>query len=254
MEKIFLQIRERARQIVSTYPRQPFYQENDHAVQQSRNLFDKHPVIKKLIDLVEQNMANNLGHGMDHAIKVTLDAGALMFIEGTSAGYAESRIHRYVFLAQCAGLLHDVKRSQKQHAEKGAVFVKKTLDSWDSFAPEEVVCIACAIQNHEAFTKQKPSKTIENELVSNCLYDADKFRWGPDNFMYTVWDMIESAGVPFTEFVNHYPKGMLALQKIRTSFRTKTGMKFGPQFIDTGLAIGRELYEVIQREFAVPHR
>jgi len=154
----------------------------------------------------------------------------------------------------CAGLLHDIKRSQKKHAEKGAIFIQETLRSWDSFHPKEVLCIACAVKNHEAFTKQQPSKTPEDELVSNCLYDADKFRWGPDNFMYTVWDMIESAGVPFSVFVSHYPKGMMALQKIRTSFRTRTGMKYGPQFIDTGLAIGQELYEVIQRDFSFYQR
>ena len=254
MEKIFFQIRECARQIVLTYPQQVFYQENSEAVQRSRSVFDENPVIRKLQDFVGRNMTNNLGHGMDHAVKVTLDAGALMFIEGEAAGYQETSINRFVFLAQCAGLLHDIKRSQKKHAEKGAIFIQETLCSWDSFHPKEVLCIACAVKNHEAFTKQQPSKTPEDELVSNCLYDADKFRWGPDNFMYTVWDMIESAGVPFSVFVSHFPKGMMALQKIRTSFRTKTGMKYGPQFIDTGLAIGQELYAAIQRDFSFSQR
>ena len=197
-------------------------------------------------------MTDNMGHGMDHAVTVTLDAGALMIIEGMSAGYEKSHIKRMVFLVQCAGLLHDVKRSEKHHAEKGAVFVRETLGDWDFFTPSEVACIASAVQNHEAFTKQQPSRNRDARLISNCLYDADKFRWGPDNFMYTVWDMLESAGVSFPDFVRHYPKGISTLEKIRTSFRTATGKKYGPQFIDTGLAIGRELFDVIQREFSFP--
>ena len=249
MDEILLQIRARARQIVATYPQQLFYRENDQAVQQSCRAFHEDPVLQRLRTFVDQKMIDNMGHGMDHAVKVTLDAGALMIIEGGQAGYEKSHVKRAVFLVQCAGLLHDVKRSEKHHAEKGAAFVRETLGSWNSFTPSEVTCIACAIQNHEAFTKQQPSKHREDRLISNCLYDADKFRWGPDNFKYTVWDMLESAGVSFSSFVHHYPKGILALEKIRTSFRTATGRKYGPQFIDTGLAIGRELYEVIQHEF-----
>ena len=47
-----------------------------------------------------------------------------------------------------------------------------------------------------------------------------------------------------------YPQGMEGLEKIKTTFRTDTGKNYGPQFIDIGLAIGKELYEVIQSEFS----
>ena len=40
------------------------------------------------------------------------------------------------------------------------------------------------------------------------------------------------------------------LARIKTSFRTATGRKYGPQFIDLGIAIGEELYRVITAEFA----
>jgi hypothetical protein len=47
-----------------------------------------------------------------------------------------------------------------------------------------------------------------------------------------------------------YPQGMEGLEKIKTTFRTQTGKKYGPRFIDLGLAIGKKLYEVIQTEFS----
>jgi len=43
---------------------------------------------------------------------------------------------------------------------------------------------------------------------------------------------------------------MERLTKIRNTFRTDTGKKYGPQFIDIGLAIGEELFDVINTEFA----
>ena len=47
-----------------------------------------------------------------------------------------------------------------------------------------------------------------------------------------------------------YPGGMKKLTKIKNTFRTITGKKYGPQFIDIGLAVGKELFDVIQKEFA----
>jgi hypothetical protein len=236
---------------VSTFPEQPFYEDFAEEVEVSRNMFETDPIIRRLREFVDKSLENNnLGHGMDHAIKVTLDAGTLMVIEGELAGYMEENKRRSVFLAQCAGLLHDIKRSQKGHAEKGADYARKMLGSWKSFKPDEVICIAGAIQNHEAFKPQQPCESPEGALISDCLYDADKFRWGPDNFTHTVWDMIEFADIPLSIFISHFPRGIATLKKIKTSFRTKTGMKYGPQFIDTGLAIGERLYRVIQEEFA----
>jgi hypothetical protein len=47
-----------------------------------------------------------------------------------------------------------------------------------------------------------------------------------------------------------YPQGMEGLEKIKTTFRTRTGKRYGPRFIDLGLAIGEKLYGVIQGEFS----
>ena len=87
-------------------------------------------------------------------------------------------------------------------------------------------------------------------LVSDCLYDADKFRWGPDNFSDTLWEMVSFMNPPLSVFVSRYPSGMETLFKIRSTFRSRTGKKYGPQFIDLGLAVGNELYKVIMHHYS----
>ncbi len=250
MTEIFIQIRARARQIASRFPVQNFYKDFADANALSKQSFETHPVIRELHKFVMNNIGDNLGHGLDHAIKVTLDAGALMGIEGIKRGYSHEVANHQILLVQCAGLLHDFKRKQKKHAEAGAKFAREYLNNHPSFNSDEADDIANAIRNHEAFASTIKIDRPEGALISDCLYDADKFRWGPDNFTHTVWDMIAFSRVSLSKFITYYPIGISGIVKIKNTFRTKTGMKYGPQFIDTGLAIGEELYKVIKTEFS----
>jgi hypothetical protein len=250
MDEIYTKVRERARQIVSAYPKQAFYQDFPKAHAESMKQFESDPLINELRRFVAENTGSNLGHGLAHAEKVTLDAGALVFIEGDLAGYTESLVDRRVFLVQCAGLLHDIQRDRKNHAEEGARFAKEKLAAYSRFKAGEIEDISNAIRNHEAFKAICHIKSPGGALMSDCLYDADKFRWGPDNFSHTIWDMVAVADIPFVKFVSYYPKGVSALARIKDTFRTETGKRYGPQFIDAGMAIGQQLYEVIQTEFA----
>jgi hypothetical protein len=118
--------------------------------------------------------------------------------------------------------------------------------------PEEITQVCAAIRNHEAFTRQQRLPARQARIISDCLYDADKFRWGPDNFNHTVWDMVGFVNPPLEVFVDHFPKGMALLKKIRGTFRSRTGRRYGPQFIDMGIAIGEALYQVILTDFITP--
>jgi hypothetical protein len=151
-------------------------------------------------------------------------------------------------LAQCAGLLHDVCRKEKSHAQKGAETARDILGGYPLIA-DEIAHVCTAIRNHEAFARLEPLPVQLARLISDCLYDADKFRWGPDNFTHTVWDMVSFLNPPLESFVGHYPKGMDLLRKIRGTFRSRTGRRYGPQFIDIGIAIGEALYQVILTDF-----
>ncbi|MBF0117920.1 MAG: hypothetical protein HQK79_03740, partial [Desulfobacterales bacterium] len=101
---------------------------------------------------------------------------------------------------------------------------------------------------HEAFKNTVYVNTLNGTILSDCLYDADKFRWGPDNFTDTVWEMLSYFKTPISKFIELYPKGRESLLKIKDTFRTKTGKEYGPQFIDIGIGIGQELCNIIKKD------
>ncbi|OQY57360.1 MAG: hypothetical protein B6245_17120 [Desulfobacteraceae bacterium 4572_88] len=255
MDRIYVRIRKKARQIVFRFPPPDFYKDFSWAKDLSRQFFETDPVILQLRSFVTEHLEDDFGHGLDHAVKVTLDAGALMAVECEHSAKTGKHLcqnqRRRVRVVQCAGLLHDMKRKDKDHAAAGAAYARKVLCHYPLSA-EEVEDVSQAIQNHEAFrdTLAISTRTPGGLLVSDCLYDADKFRWGPDNFTDTVWEMVSFFKTPLPKFIDLYPKGMDKLASIKDTFRTDTGKKYGPQFIDIGLAVGQELYEVIRTEFA----
>jgi hypothetical protein len=210
--------------------------------------FDTDPVIIRLREFVSRHIDNDFGHGMKHASTVAIDAGAVILAEGASVGYSENILLRLLTIVQCAGLLHDIKRKHKNHAKLGASFAEKVLKSFP-LTKKEIKMIHYAISCHEAFTDNIKPDTPESDFLSSCLYDADKFRWGPDNFSDTVWDMLSFFSIPLSKFIDNYAKGMDSIARIKDTFRTGTGEKYGPQFVDIGLAIGEKLFEVISIEF-----
>ena len=249
MTPIYSRIRDCAREIAARFPAPDFYEDHSESIAFSEEFVDNDPVLTKLRHFLSSHLEDNYGHGMEHAIKVTIEAGALMKIEGNAHGYENGFLQDRMRVVQCAGLLHDIKRKKKEHARLGAEHARNVLQDYP-FSSDEIEDIYRAIHNHEAFTGNLNIETPEGQLVADCLYDADKFRWGPDNFTYTLWDMISIYNPPLTKFMQRYPKGMEGIAKIKSAFRTDSGKQYGPQFIDFGLAIGEELYEVIQREFS----
>ena len=249
MQPIYHQIRRRARQIILHHPTPAFYRDHAPVHETSRRLFDTNPVIKKLLSFVAKTLENDFGHGLIHAVKVAHDGGSLIWIEAQHSGYEPDRLCRLVCLVQSAGLLHDIERKKKDHSARAATHAAKVLKKYP-FSAEEIGDICSAIKNHEAFKDSIAADTPEGQLISNSLYDADKFRWGPDNFHDTLWDMVSYYNPPLAKFMDGYPRGMEKLETIKKTFRTATGKKYGPQFIDLGLAIGEELYRVIKTEFS----
>ena len=245
---IYAQIRDRARKIAANYPEAEFYKKFSKEYRFSLSFFKSNKIIKSLNELVGEHLDSDYGHGIDHAFKVTVDAGTLVLVEGQKIGYSKNAIERKMLIAQCAGLLHDIERKQKDHAIKGAEKAKRILSSYP-LLPQEIEDVCAAIRNHEAFKDIKEPMNKTRALISNSLYDADKFRWGPDNFTDTVWEMVSYINPSLSSFISYYPKGMEGLSRIRDTFRTITGKKFGPQFIDMGISIGEELFDIILSEY-----
>lgn len=251
MDAVFLEIREIARNIVARYPRPDFYREYTSEVSDSQRFYRTNATIVRLRKTMIDRLDDDYGHGMGHVEKVAIDAGALVIIESRLTGKRPDLIQRNLLMAQCAGLLHDICRKETSHAEKGAESARIILKSYP-LLPEEITQVCSAIRNHEAFTRLKQIQVASDRIISDCLYDADKFRWGPDNFAHTLWDMVGFVNPSLDAFMDHYPKGMALLKNIRGTFRSRTGRHYGPQFIDMGIAIGKELYRVILSDFINP--
>lgn len=214
-------------------------------------MYQASPMVGRLSDFVREQTRSNVGHGLGHAKKVALDAGAIAAVEGAAADLSDRQTDHLILLAHCAGLLHDIRRRQRQHAARGAEAAREKLTRDHLLDDESIACIAFAIRNHEAFTDSQPPKSVEHDIISGSLYDADKFRWGPDNFTHTVWKMIAAAPAPLSpsRFIRLYPDALEYIAAIKNTFRTTVGKQYGPQFIDTGLDIGRELLKKIESEF-----
>jgi hypothetical protein len=248
MQPPYNRLRERARKIVSEFPPPDFYRVHPRAHRLSRQVYDADETVVKLKRYTTVRLDDDFGHGLRHSARVALDAGALIVIEGSRRQLSEKLVVSLVGLVQCAGLLHDIKRKKKDHSDRGAEKARQILQRYP-LERSEIEDICLAITNHEAFRPTAEVQTLEGRLISDCLYDADKFRWGPDNFTDTLWAMVAFYNPTLSSFVARYPKGMDALSRIRSTFRTQAGQVYGPQFIDLGIAIGRRLYAVINEEF-----
>jgi hypothetical protein len=249
LDLIYLCIKYRARRIIAQFPEPSFYRVFVEERRYSESMFETDPIISEIRHRVAGDLKDNMGHGQNHAAKVTVDAGALMLIEGRRCGYNNTYLRRQMLLAQCAGILHDAKRKENDHAIRGAEYARVFLKEFP-LCPGEIEDIACAIRNHEAFKDLVDINTTEGMLISNCLYDADKFRWGPDNFADTVWAMVRYFQTPLPRFLDFYPKGMELIESIKPTFRSHTGKIYGPEIIDIGLDIGTEIYNMINMDFS----
>ena len=247
MDPHYQRLREHARRLAANLPVPAFYRDFSDEAQRSRRFMENHPTVSKLRWYVSETVDNTFGHGFMHAEKVTLDAGTLMLVECGKCGESEAKAKALLAMVQCAGLLHDIKRRRKNHAVSGAKKAREILKDYE-FSEDEAAAICLAIQNHEAFQPVIECPDRESTLISGCLYDADKFRWGPDNFTHTVWEMVSFAGIPLETFMQKYPGAMKRLAGITDTFRTDTGKEYGPEFIDQGLKIGRRLLEYIQHD------
>lgn len=217
-----------------------FYLHHHREMERSRRLFDHAPMVSQCLGIVAA-YGDCYGHGLLHVRKVAVDTGAIILTELNSVPLAADA-ERLVLLAHLAGLLHDIKRAEKDHARAGAREASGILADF-ALTRSECSAITRAIANHEAFQIPEALADPADQFLSDALYDADKFRWGPDNFTETLWAMLDSRKASLTAVLPHFPRGMEALRRIRETFRTPTGREYGPDFIDLGMEVGRRFYE-----------
>jgi len=250
MDLVLEEIRQMAVEIVKESRQPVFYDDYKELIKRSEKFFKTDPFVGKVKNDVFEILEYNLGHGVGHAKKVAVEAGVIYVAEMKKANSSKSEDY-LLSIAQTAGILHDICRKQKYHAQKGAEYADYYLPYVIEDA-KNIEAIVHAISNHEAFCahyNEPPS--FEASVLSDSLYDSDKFRWGPDNFSFMLWAMIEQTDITAAQFLSGYKKGINALRKIRNTFRTPTGKKYGPEFIDIGIDIGNRLYDRISNEFNI---
>lgn len=174
--------------IAASFPQPRFYIDCKEPLRLSRSLYEEDPQVSKCRRHTLNELKDDFGHGMDHSERVAIEAGALAYIEGKRLSMEESLRRETCLLAQIAGLLHDLRRGERDHAKVSADVASRILRNFSVF-PQKADYIVQAIANHEAFIEPKKIDSPVGQMISDALYDADKFRWGPDNFTLTLWQM-----------------------------------------------------------------
>jgi hypothetical protein len=249
MKDIYEEMIAASRAIAASFPQPSFYVCCKEPLDLSRSLFDEDAQVRKCRTLVLKELNEDLGHGIDHCEKVALEAGALAYIEGGKLSLEESLRREACLLAQITGLLHDLRRHEKDHAKVSASAASRMLQKF-SILPEKKEYIVQAIANHEAFVEAKRIHSPVGQMISDALYDADKFRWGPDNFTQTLWRMLRSSRASIVPLIRRFPKGMEGISGIKETFRTEMGKIYGPEFIELGLRIGEKIYQFLEERFS----
>ncbi len=248
MNEITCKLQREAERIASKHPLPKFYTRFKAPLAVAKRLFYNHPGVVRLRAIAEPEYNEALGHGVFHSARVSIDCAALVHIETNGNRMEPSAVERLMVIGIYAGVLHDICRDEQNHAQCGAEKAQRLLCDF-SLSPEEIVCVSDAIRNHEAFASSTSSGRQWAQLVSDCLYDADKFRWGADTFTHMLWHMMDYQSISPGELIEKFPWGMSGAASIIETFRTATGRQFGPEIVENGLEIGKEIYRYLIEHF-----
>lgn len=220
-----------------------FYTAMSAELASSRDTFFSHPMVLRCREDVLPFLNDEFGHGIDHSKKVAIEASALILGEAKAIGFDAAR--RLALMAMLSGLLHDTCRLEGEHASRGAELSLLILRDYP-LTDDEKQMIASAVRCHEAFSPPMDFGHAQTQLLADALYDADKFRWGPDNFMTTLWEICNYQDWSLEQILDRFPAGLEMVSAVQNTFRTSSGKIYGPEFIEQGLVMGRKIYQIIQ--------
>jgi hypothetical protein len=236
----YQKLRNTAHTIARTLPAPAFYTDHSSFVQRSEEMLARHELIRQCRAHLDESQLE-CAHGLCHCEAVARDAGAIVMVEGQRQDINPSAVESLVIDAIIAGLLHDIKRREQDHALRGSIEAEHILKELGVDGSSRSY-ITYAIRNHEAFKTTCDLDDKAGCMVSDALYDADKFRWGPENFCTTLWLMVAANNTPLDALHRTFQEKMKGIEKIKETFRTDTGKRYGPEFIDQGITIGNAIY------------
>jgi hypothetical protein len=220
-----------------------FYSAMSAELASARDTFFSHPMILRCREDVLPFLNDEFGHGIAHSKKVAIESSALVLGEAGAIGLEQAR--RLSLLAMLAGLLHDTCRLEGDHAARGADLALLVLRDYP-LSDEEKQMVSSAVRCHEAFSAPACFDHPQTQLLADALYDADKFRWGPDNFITTLWEICNYQEWTLEQILDKFPAGLEVVASIQNTFRTSAGKIYGPEFIELGLVMGKKIYQIIQ--------
>jgi hypothetical protein len=239
--QIYQKLRQAAQRAAGALPKPGFYGRHEAIIRQADDTLATNEIVRQCRTYLDASQLE-CAHGLCHCEAVARDAGAIVLIEAGENRIDRSGIEPLFTAAIIAGLLHDIKRKEQDHAVRGSIEAEKILAGL-GMGLRERQYIADAIRNHEAFQETFDRDDAAGRLVSDALYDADKFRWGPENFTTTLWLMVEAHDTPPEVLHRIFMEKMKGIERIKETFRTATGKRYGPEFIDQGITIGNAIYD-----------
>lgn len=239
-KSILKRLRDRALETAERIGMPSFYADHRKELAASRSSYERSHVIESCLSYLDEESLHP-AHGLYHCQKVAVEAGAVLMAEASGRGHS-AKVDDLMLCCHIAGLFHDIKRAVKDHSVAGSEEATRILNDFPIEGRYKRY-IAAAIRNHEAFREVLGSEDDSARLISDALYDADKFRWGPDNFTTTLWLIVESSGISEAALFSDFMTKMDGIRKIGNTFRTGTGKKYGPEFIACGMEIGDSIYQ-----------
>ncbi|MDD2220114.1 MAG: hypothetical protein PHS63_08570 [Desulfoplanes sp.] len=237
---IFEQLKNESKKLAAEYL-PDFY--NDFATQhrRSKDLFFTNTLIGQCKADVLPFFKNpeRTTSAVEHAKKVAIDAGTLVLADGQ--GWSVQHIKRLALLAQIAGLFHDICGQSSEHAQQSAEYARQVMHGYP-LSEREKDMVAFAIRNHETARPEIKRDDHAYQRVSNAVYDADKFRWGADTVSTAQWEICATDTCSREKILTHFSESIRKIQSITSTFRTRTGQQYGPQFVKQGLTIAAHIH------------
>jgi len=238
MDQRIIELKRRAKSLAAGRPQSGFNLDCAEEIGHASTIFFEHPMMQRLQNDALGFLNEPCGIGVEHGKRVAIDAAALVLAEPTGLDQEERR--RLALLAEMAGLLHDTMRFEDDHADKGADLAMRLLRGY-SLSPEERLWIAQAVALHETVLPLAEVGPESARLLSGVVFDADRFRFGPDYFITTLWELCDCDEWSLEDIAKTFPEGRKRAEAARSGgFRTEQGRRYGPALITEGLALASE--------------
>ncbi|EPR34910.1 hypothetical protein dsat_2273 [Alkalidesulfovibrio alkalitolerans DSM 16529] len=239
--------RDDACRLAQSLPRPGFATSFAREIEAARMAFFEETLIGRLRDEALSFLYDDFGFGIEHSKAVAVDAAAIVLAETSFWTREDSR--RMALLAILAGLLHDATRLDEDGEAKAAELSRSILAQYP-LTDEERDIIARAIRDHEIRDGYIPPCDPRAALLSAALYDADKFRYGPDIYVTSLWEFCDYEDMPTPHALKCLSAAENRLPELSGTFRSRPGRSFGEEHLECGARLMPHLTDNLRNVLA----